>query len=230
MNLLSDNCTFDLNRYSKKRKGKDMDDIQKNCIFDRSVLEKFYEKLKKVEIVEESTSKERDRQDSKEKTRVDINNIQEEDSSIVRGILCKEWRYIKKRKEKLKLLDNEISVKMAEPQNKDINPPFDTFGVALSGGGVRSATFSLGVLCGFAQKGIFKNIDYLSTVSGGGYTGAYIEHRIKELEKSDSDMKNYEKEIFHPRKLIHLKNFGDYLRSPGDIYNPIKRECKKFIC
>jgi predicted acylesterase/phospholipase RssA len=45
-------------------------------------------------------------------------------------------------------------------------------GLALSGGGVRSATFCLGVLRGMAQRGLLARIDYLSTVSGGGYVGA----------------------------------------------------------
>ena len=47
-------------------------------------------------------------------------------------------------------------------------------GLALSGGGIRSATFSLGVLQGLAQLKLLKNVDYLSTVSGGGYTGSFL--------------------------------------------------------
>ena len=44
-------------------------------------------------------------------------------------------------------------------------------GLALSGGGVRSASFSLGVLQALASKSVIRHIDYLSTVSGGGYIG-----------------------------------------------------------
>jgi hypothetical protein len=47
-----------------------------------------------------------------------------------------------------------------------------TVGLALSGGGVRSATFCFGLLRGLAQRGQLARIDYLSTVSGGGYIGA----------------------------------------------------------
>lgn len=46
--------------------------------------------------------------------------------------------------------------------------------VCLSGGGVRSATFALGVLQGLAHIGVLKHIDYLSTVSGGGYIGGWL--------------------------------------------------------
>lgn len=46
--------------------------------------------------------------------------------------------------------------------------------VCLSGGGIRSSTFALGVLQGLAHSGVLRHIDYLSTVSGGGYTGGWL--------------------------------------------------------
>ncbi len=48
----------------------------------------------------------------------------------------------------------------------------ETVGVSLSGGGIRSAAFSLGVLQALNQQDVIRSVDYLSTVSGGGYTGA----------------------------------------------------------
>ncbi|QPH41800.1 patatin-like phospholipase family protein [Pedobacter endophyticus] len=47
-------------------------------------------------------------------------------------------------------------------------------GLALSGGGIRSATFNLGVLQGLAERNVLKSFDYLSTVSGGGYIGSWL--------------------------------------------------------
>ena len=47
-------------------------------------------------------------------------------------------------------------------------------GLALSGGGIRSATFSLGVLQALARERLIGRIDFLSTVSGGGYVGAFL--------------------------------------------------------
>lgn len=47
-------------------------------------------------------------------------------------------------------------------------------GLALSGGGLRSATFALGALQALAEKRILKDFDYLSTVSGGGYAGSFL--------------------------------------------------------
>ncbi|MEO8467737.1 MAG: hypothetical protein ABI640_20625 [Gammaproteobacteria bacterium] len=53
-------------------------------------------------------------------------------------------------------------------------------GVALSGGGIRSATFCLGVFQALAKAksetpgGLLGRIDFLSTVSGGGYFGSFL--------------------------------------------------------
>jgi hypothetical protein len=47
-------------------------------------------------------------------------------------------------------------------------------GLAVSGGGIRSATFALGVMQALARHDRLTRIDYLSTVSGGGYIGASL--------------------------------------------------------
>lgn len=47
-------------------------------------------------------------------------------------------------------------------------------GLALPGGGIRSATFSLGVLQVLSRQGMIPHVDYLSTVSGGSYIGAFF--------------------------------------------------------
>ncbi|MBU4263962.1 MAG: patatin-like phospholipase family protein [Proteobacteria bacterium] len=47
-------------------------------------------------------------------------------------------------------------------------------GLALSGGGIRSAATNLGILQGLSKSGMLQFVDYLSTVSGGGYIGACL--------------------------------------------------------
>lgn len=54
------------------------------------------------------------------------------------------------------------------------HPDNDLVGLALSGGGMRSAVFSLGAVQALAHYGVLKDVDYLSTVSGGGYFGASL--------------------------------------------------------
>jgi len=46
--------------------------------------------------------------------------------------------------------------------------------LCISGGGIRSATFGLGILQGLAQHGLLGKFDFLSTVSGGGYIGSWL--------------------------------------------------------
>jgi peptidoglycan hydrolase-like protein with peptidoglycan-binding domain len=57
-------------------------------------------------------------------------------------------------------------------------------GLAFSGGGVRSATFNLGILQALAELRLLRKFDYLSTVSGGGYIGAWFS-RWLDREKGD---------------------------------------------
>ena len=51
--------------------------------------------------------------------------------------------------------------------------------LCLSGGGIRSATFGLGVLQGLARRGLLGSFHYLSTVSGGGYAGTWLSTWIR---------------------------------------------------
>lgn len=46
-------------------------------------------------------------------------------------------------------------------------------GLALSGGGIRSATYNLGLLQGLHKLGLLPAFDYMATVSGGGYIGGF---------------------------------------------------------
>lgn len=52
--------------------------------------------------------------------------------------------------------------------------------LCLSGGGIRSATFCLGVLQALAGTGRLQRFHYLSTVSGGGYIGSWLSNWRKE--------------------------------------------------
>lgn len=54
-------------------------------------------------------------------------------------------------------------------------------GLALSGGGIRSATYCLGLLRGFARNNILPRVDHLSTVSGGGYVGAMFARLVHSI-------------------------------------------------
>ena len=73
------------------------------------------------------------------------------------------------------LEDRGAEISGPEGPGRIWNPSIDLglVGLALSGGGIRSSTFCLGVLQALNKAGLIKRIDYLSTVSGGGYIGAF---------------------------------------------------------
>ena len=106
-------------------------------------------------------------------------------------------------------------------------------GLAFSGGGIRSATFGLGVLQGLADLQLLKNFDYLSTVSGGGYIGSWLASWIKregDVENVEQQLKpdrveqaqafrGFGKEALtqgligkgEPEPIFHLREFSNYL-------------------
>jgi len=55
----------------------------------------------------------------------------------------------------------------------EANAPWS--GIGLSGGGIRSATFCLGVLQALSEKDLLRRFDYISSVSGGGYIGTSLQ-------------------------------------------------------
>lgn len=56
----------------------------------------------------------------------------------------------------------------------------DVVGLALSGGGIRSAAFCLGALQAMREADVLDKVDYLSTVSGGGYIGSSLTNGMSE--------------------------------------------------
>lgn len=88
------------------------------------------------------------------------------ESKKLREILWREAETIKQRRHVFKISPE------AEKEIGPGKPPADLFGIALSGGGIRSASFCLGALQALDQFGVLRRADYLSTVSGGGYIAA----------------------------------------------------------
>ncbi|MBZ9814757.1 patatin-like phospholipase family protein [Mesorhizobium sp. CA7] len=72
---------------------------------------------------------------------------------------------------------NEIAARR-ESFNIQTAAGTNAVGLSLSGGGMRSATFCLGVVQVLVDRGLMHDFDYLSTVSGGGYTGSFISSRL----------------------------------------------------
>jgi Patatin-like phospholipase len=95
-------------------------------------------------------------------------------------------------------LDQPIS----EAAKQDVKD--NLVGLALSGGGIRSASFNLGLLQALSMSGVMRHIDYLSTVSGGGYIGALLsslalkKHKTRALDPKNGD----ERLVPAPKQLL----------------------------
>ena len=91
-------------------------------------------------------------------------NEQSKDPATFREVIAAEWACLKERR---------AANGFHDAGNGDADGQTDIAGIALSGGGIRSATFCLGVLQALARQGVLRGFDYLSTVSGGGFTGSW---------------------------------------------------------
>jgi hypothetical protein len=90
--------------------------------------------------------------------------------------------------------------------------------LSLSGGGIRSGTFALGLLEGFARHDLLREFDYLSTVSGGGYVGSWLTawlHRHPEgLDGVTRDLSNRDpvsKIDPDPKPIQYLREYSNFL-------------------
>lgn len=95
--------------------------------------------------------------------------------------------------------------------------------LAFSGGGIRSATFNLGLIQKLAEKGVLHHIDYLSTVSGGGYIGSWLLswiYRAGSISKVASRLntrKSTDPMADEVRPLRWLRMYSNYLSPNASI-------------
>ena len=88
-------------------------------------------------------------------------------------------------------------------------------GLCFSGGGIRSATFGLGVLQALTREGFLKRFDYLSTVSGGGYIGAWLSAWIRHEGRDTVEQKMGDRSVDptdpEAGPIAHLRAYSNYL-------------------
>jgi hypothetical protein len=89
--------------------------------------------------------------------------------------------------------------------------------LSISGGGIRSATYALGVLQGLARRHVLEKFDFLSTISGGGYIGAWLSSWVRrdpwgirgvcgQLSTEPNDPL-----VPEPQPIRHLRAYSNYL-------------------
>jgi len=113
-----------------------------------------------------------------------------------------------------------------------IQNKMDCVGLALSGGGIRSATFNAGLLQGLHRFDLLRYVDYLATVSGGGYIGSFWSRWLKETESQrgktgvfpdqyKASMKNFsgDSRVFESPEIRHLREFSKFLVPRTGIFD-----------
>ena len=134
-----------------------------------------------------------------------------------------ESEYIMNRRKNIGLKDEDLKKfgeKVNELRNKETEKEWKfnggMVGLALSGGGIRSATFNLGVLQSLARKKILRFCDLLSTVSGGGYIGSCLSSLLDDPKASVEYAKfpfRFQREVENDerKEVKYLRQHSNYL-------------------
>jgi hypothetical protein len=132
------------------------------------------------------------------------------DSSILgtEDVLCQELDEIERRRERrpdphAERVHDDLETHDQRAQRLNLSA------LCLSGGGIRSAAFCLGVLQGLAEKHMLRQFDFVSTVSGGGFIGGWLQVLIRE----SGGVSGTEEAISNPQPeaLRRLRAFTNYL-------------------
>ena len=94
-------------------------------------------------------------------------------------------------------------------------PPTALFGLAFSGGGIRSATFNLGFIQSLVGHRLLGRVDYLSTVSGGGYIGGWLSALLRRSGQSADSLEPGHLE----RPIAHLRRYSNYLTPRYGVFS-----------
>ena len=125
---------------------------------------------------------------------------------------------------------NKKREERGEPPRAELEGSFEragevieAVGLALSGGGMRSAAICLGALQALNHNNVLRNVDYLSTVSGGGYIGCSLTASMTKsggefvfgTESSNSTAGPLAQEISDTEAVGHIRNYSNYLMPGG---------------
>ena len=199
-----------------------------------------YVKNRRKTIHERLTSKAiaTKKEDKKEKETEEVlrTNITHKKQSVLREKIL---RFNKRNREKKS--NNEENSFFNSTENEE-SIKKNLWGIAFSGGGIRSATFCLGAVQALTKAGVFKYFDYMSTVSGGGYMGSCITSLLQDQDKQigvDADDSPFvglndgtdiydinETKMSVRNNIHHLRAHGNYLATENGV---LKRDMLRFI-
>ena len=140
----------------------------------------------------------------------------EEKEPFLQDVFPVELEEINKRRQALHLPD--------VPSGSAPSTKLGLVGLALSGGGIRSAIFSLGVIQALAKHGLLKAVDYLSTVSGGGYIGSCLSSLLNDQHVGPDQERfplQYQVGTQEPLAVGQLRQGARYL-APGGLLDQLR--------
>ena len=98
----------------------------------------------------------------------------------------------------------------------------DAIGLSFSGGGIRAGTFAMGVFQRLARSGMLDDVDYLSTVSGGGYFGSFLSTYLDTSNpKVGLGKDQYPFRVAsndEPESIRHIRNYASFLTNGAFHY------------
>lgn len=123
------------------------------------------------------------------------------------------------------IIQRELAASDAQHHSLSQASDREFFGLALSGGGIRSATFNLGILQGLERLKLLNCFDYLSTVSGGGYIGSFWTLWRHQQDNASSEVfpttefatqgmslaRSVDRNQVEPPEIQHLRQFSNFL-------------------
>ncbi|HXJ15462.1 MAG TPA: hypothetical protein VNH19_24580, partial [Candidatus Limnocylindrales bacterium] len=130
-------------------------------------------------------------------------------------LLERELEQVAKRREKVGVtIPVAPAIPASSPYDRAANSGL--MGLCFSGGGIRSASFNLGVLQGLAELKLLKCFDYLSSVSGGGYIHQWLAAwsmrcDFDEVSKQLIPLPEKENPGTHPEPIRWLRRYSNYL-------------------
>lgn len=137
-------------------------------------------------------------------------------------VVADEIGQINKRREWLRLQGLPAGPRLAPAADGKVN---EVVGLALSGGGIRSAATCLGVMQALNHNGLLNRVDYLSTVSGGGYIGASVTATMAKTGRfvfgappatsRNGPPEHLSAEISDTPAVGHVRNYSNYLIPNG---------------
>lgn len=134
--------------------------------------------------------------------------------------------------------DNTKNLGVYDEEKAFLSKEDYSWGLALSGGGVRSASYCLGSLKALYDQNILDKFDIISTVSGGGYISYFLYNNFKNKNSNQKPFGFYSLDNEHFLKntcslqnkgnfMPNYKSFFAFFNTPKGAFNIYKNQIEK---